>query len=170
MTEASIDTRELRNAFGCFATGITIVTTLNENGEAVGITANSFTSVSLDPPLLLWCLDRRSTTFETFNFCKTFVVTVLDINGAPLASRFAMKAGHSAEGVDTVPTELGPPTFADALAVFECDVHKRLDAGDHVVMIGRVRRFTRLMDADRDGSGPLLYYRGRFGVLGPLAG
>ena len=170
MTEASIDTRELRNAFGCFATGITIVTTLNEKGEAVGITANSFTSVSLDPPLLLWCLDRRSTTFETFNACKAFVVTVLDINAAPLASRFAMKAGHSAEGVDTVPTELGPPTFSDALAVFECDVYARQDAGDHVVILGKVRRFTRLLIDDGAGSGPLLYYRGRYGVLGPLVG
>jgi 4-hydroxyphenylacetate 3-hydroxylase, reductase component len=170
LSEVLIDTRELRNAFGCFATGITVVTTLDEKGGAVGITANSFSSVSLDPPLLLWCLDRRSATFDVFNVCETFVVTILDVNGAPLASRFAMKGGHSAEQIETVPTELGPPTFADALAVFECDTHARYDGGDHVVLLGRIRRFTHLVDPDRKGPGPLLYYRGRYGNLTALSG
>ena len=170
MSEAIIDTRELRNAFGCFATGITVVTGLDENGNAVGITANSFSSLSLDTPLVLWCLDRRSATFEFFNACSNFVVTVLDANGAPLASRFAMKGGHSAEEVESVPTELGPPTFADALAVFECDTHARYDGGDHVVMVGRIRRFTHLIDPERKGPGPLLYYRGRFGNLTVMSG
>ena len=170
MSEVLIDTRELRNAFGCFATGITVVTTLDEKGAAVGITANSFSSVSLDPPLLLWCLDRRSATFDVFNVCETFVITVLDVNGAPIASRFAMKGGHSAEAIETVPTELGPPTFADALAVFECDTHVRYDGGDHVVLLGCIRRFTHLVDPDRKGPGPLLYYRGRYGNLTALSG
>jgi flavin reductase (DIM6/NTAB) family NADH-FMN oxidoreductase RutF len=170
VSEAIIDTRELRNAFGCFTTGITVVTTLDEKGVAVGITANSFTSVSLDPPLVLWCLDRRSATFDVFNVCENFVVTVLDANGAPLASRFAMKGGHDADAVDTVPTELGPPTFSDALAVFECITHGRHDAGDHVVLVGHVRRFTHLTDPERKGPGPLLYYRGRYGTVTALSG
>src|SRR4051812_26447608 len=83
VSEAIVDTRELRNAFGCYATEITVVTALDEKGNAVGITANSFSSLSLDPPLVLWCLDRRSATFDVFNACQTFVVTVLDANGAP---------------------------------------------------------------------------------------
>jgi flavin reductase (DIM6/NTAB) family NADH-FMN oxidoreductase RutF len=170
VSETPIDTRELRNAFGCFATGITVVTALDEKDAAVGITANSFSSVSLDPPMLLWCLDRKSQTFEVFSACGTFVITVLDANGAPIASRFAMKGGHSAEGLDTVPTELGPPTFADALAVFECDTHARHDAGDHMIILGRIRRFTHLPDPERKGPGPLLYYRGRYGNLAPLSG
>ena len=170
MTEAQIDPREIRNAFACFATGITVVTTLDGRGDAVGITANSFASVSLEPPLLLWCLDRRSVTFDVFYPCTTFVVSVLNINGAPIASRFAMKGGHSAEGVETVPTELGPPTFDDALAVFECDTHARYEAGDHVILVGRVRRFTHFSDPDRNGVGPLLFYRSRYGNLTPLIG
>jgi flavin reductase (DIM6/NTAB) family NADH-FMN oxidoreductase RutF len=170
VSEEPIDPRELRNAFGCFATGITVVTTLDERGEAVGITANSFSSVSLEPPLLLWCLDRRSVTFDIFHGCEIFVVSVLNTNAAPIASRFAMKGGHSADEVDTVPTELGPPTFVDALAVFECDVHARYDAGDHVILLGRVRRFTHFADPERKGPGPLIYYRGRYGDLVPLRG
>lgn len=170
MSEAQIDTRELRNAFGCFATGVTVVTTLDARGNAVGITANSFSSLSLDPPLVLWCLDQRSTTFDVFNACKLFVVSVLDTNAAPVASRFSMKGGHSAEGVDTIPTELGPPTFSDALAVFECDLHAKYEGGDHVILVGRIRRFTHLPDPDHVLSGPLLYYRGRYGNLTPLSG
>jgi flavin reductase (DIM6/NTAB) family NADH-FMN oxidoreductase RutF len=170
VSDVPIDTRELRNAFGCFATGITVVTTLDEKGAAVGITANSFSSLSLDPPLVLWCLDRRSQTFDIFNRANHFVITVLDANGAPMASRFAMKGGHSAEGLDTVPTELGPPTFADALAVFECDIAKRHDGGDHVIIVGKVRRFTHLPDPERKGPGPLLYYRSRYGNLTALTG
>ncbi len=170
MSEAQIDPRELRNAFASFATGITVVTTLDARGDAIGITANSFSSVSLEPPLLLWCLDRRSVTFDLFYACRIFVVSVLNVNGAPIASRFAMKGGHSAEGVETVPTELGPPTFLDALAVFECDTHARYEAGDHVILVGRVRRFTHFSDPDRSGAGPLLFYRSRYGNLTPLSG
>lgn len=170
MSEGEVDPRDLRNAFGCFATGITVVTTLSASGEAVGITANSFASVSLDPPLLLWCLDKRSVTYEVFNACAHFVVSVLNDGGASLASRFAMKGGHSAEGVETVPTELGPPTFADALAVFECDTQARYEAGDHVILIGRIRRFGHFPDPERKGPGPLLFYRGRYGGLAPLTG
>ena len=170
MSEGQIDPRDLRNAFGSFATGVTVVTTLDDRGDAVGITANSFASVSLEPPLLLWCLYRRSVTFEIFDVCTTFVVSVLNVSAAPIASRFAMKGGHSAEGVETVPTELGPPTFVDALAVFECDTHARYEAGDHVILVGRVRRFTHFSDPDRSGPGPLLFYRSRYGNLTPLTG
>jgi flavin reductase (DIM6/NTAB) family NADH-FMN oxidoreductase RutF len=170
VSEAIIDTRELRNAFGCFATGITVVTALDEKGNAVGITANSFSSLSLDPPLLLWCLDCRSATFDVFNACETFTVSVLDANGAPIASRFAMKGGHSAEAIETVPTELGPPSFSDALALFECDTHARYEGGDHVIIVGHIRRFAHLTDPDRKGPGPLLYYRGRFGNLTAMSG
>lgn len=168
MSEAHIDTRELRNAFGCFATGITVVTALDKKGGAVGITANSFSSVSLDPPLVLWCVDRRSTTFNVFISSPHFVVSVLGASSAPVASRFAMKGGHHVEDIDTVPTEIGPPAFADSLAVFECDAHARHEGGDHVIVVGKVRRFTHIPDANRNGHGPLLFYRGRFGKLTAL--
>lgn len=170
MSQDHIDTRELRNAFGCFATGITVVTALDEDGDGVGLTVNSFSSLSLDPPLVLWSIDRRSTTFTVFNTSPYFVISVLSSDGAPVASRFAMKGGHRTEGIDIVPTELGPPTFAEALAVFECDVYARHDGGDHVIMVGKIRRFTHLPDAEECEGGPLLYYRGRYGNVTPITG
>ena len=170
MPEAQTDTRELRNALGCFATGVTVITTLDEKGWPVGITANSLTSVSLDPPLLLWCLDKRSVTFDVFDACSKFVVSVLGAEAAPLASRFAKKNGHEMEGADTAPTQLGPPTFVGALAVFECDVETRHDGGDHVIVVGRIRRFTHLPDHKHKETDPLLYFRGRYSGLTALSG
>jgi len=164
-----MDTRELRNAFSCFATGITVVTALDSEGGAVGITANSFSSLSLDPPLVLWSIDKRSTTFPIFADTAHFVVSVLSAQGAPIASRFAMKGGHEVQAENTVPTALGPPTFSDSLAVFECDVFARHDGGDHVIMVGKVRRFTHLPEDEGGDAGPLLYFRGRFGNVIPLA-
>jgi flavin reductase (DIM6/NTAB) family NADH-FMN oxidoreductase RutF len=170
MTANPLDTRQLRNAFGCFATGVTVITAMDADGTPVGITANSFSSVSLEPPLVLWSVDQRSTTFPVFTSCEHFVVSVLSADGAPLASRFAMKGGHRVEDIDTVPTELGPPAFAESLAVFECDVHARHEGGDHVIVVGKIRRFTHLPEGDDSASKPLLFYRGRFGNVAPLTG
>jgi flavin reductase (DIM6/NTAB) family NADH-FMN oxidoreductase RutF len=167
VSAADIDLRELRKALGCFATGITVVTALDGEGGAVGITANSFSSLSLDPPLVLWSVDRRSTTFPIFSTSPHFVVSVLSATGAMVADRFAKKGSHRIEGIKTLPTELGPPTFSDSLAVFECDVFARHDGGDHVIMVGRVLRFTHRPDSEK-GDGALLYYRGRFGHVPPL--
>ena len=168
MSATEIDTRELRNAFGCFATGITVVTAIDGEGGAVGITANSFSSLSLDPPLVLWSIDKRSTTYPVFAKCPHFVVSVLSAEGAPIASRFAMKGGHEIQEGWTVPTALGPPTFSDSLAVFECDVFARHEGGDHVIMVGKIRRFTHLPEDEACDAGPLLYFRGRFGNVTPL--
>ena len=168
MSTADIDSLELRKALGCFATGITVVTALDGEGDAVGITANSFSSLSLDPPLVLWSVDRRSTTFPIFNTSPHFVVSVLSATGAMVADRFAKKGSHKIEGIETLPTELGPPTFSDSLAVFECDVFARHDGGDHVIMVGRVLRFAHQPDSEENGDGALLYYRGRFGNVTPV--
>jgi flavin reductase (DIM6/NTAB) family NADH-FMN oxidoreductase RutF len=168
LSTIEIDMRELRNAFGCFATGITVVTALDSDGGAVGITANSFSSLSLDPPLVLWSIDKRSTTYPVFATAPHFVVSVLSAEGAPIASRYAMKGGHEIQGESTVPTAMGPPTFADSLAVFECDVFARHEGGDHVIMVGKIRRFTHLPEDDGCDRGPLLYFRGRFGNVAPL--
>ncbi len=158
-----MDTRDLRSAFGCFATGITVITTLDSAGRAIGKTANSFASVSLDPPLVLWCLNKRSVTFEAFHGSPHFVVSVLGTNAEAVSRRFASRGGHLVEkDAPTVPTKLGPPTFADALAVFECEVHARHDGGDHVILVGRVVRFAYAADK---GQKLLVFYRGRHGGL-----
>lgn len=156
--------RELRNAFGCFATGITVVTTIDSAGKAIGKTANSFASVSLDPPLLLWCLNRNSVTYEAFSSNPFFVVSVLGANARAAATRFASRGGHFVEeGITTVPTELGPPSFPDALAVFECERYARHDGGDHVILVGRVLRVSHVAHPESKGPRPLMFFRGRFG-------
>jgi flavin reductase (DIM6/NTAB) family NADH-FMN oxidoreductase RutF len=170
LTGTPIDTREFRHALGCFATGVTVVTTLDDKGQAIGITVNSFTSVSLDPPLVLWCADRKTAGREAFHSCTNFVISVLDTSGADLATRFAMKGGYAVEGVDTIPTRLGPPALSQALAVFECETHARHDGGDHVILIGKVCGFTYVSDPERKGTPPLVYYRGRFGTVSDLSG
>ncbi|MGQ0741588.1 MAG: flavin reductase family protein [Alphaproteobacteria bacterium] len=159
---APIDTRELRNAFGCFATGIVVVTTLDSDGHAIAKTANSFASVSLDPPLVLWCLNKSSVTFQAFNTRDQFVVSVLGRNGSDVSKRFATFGSHRVpEGVKVTPTSMGPPTFPGALAVFECEVEARYEAGDHVIIVGRVVSFRHAPDSTE----PLVFFRGRYGTI-----
>lgn len=165
MTETQIDPRELRNAFGCFATGIAVVTTVDSAGRAIGKTANSFASVSLEPPLVLWCLNKRSVTFEAFHASPHFVVSILATNGSAVSKRFATFGSHVVEeGVPTLPTKLGPPTFPEALAVFECETQARHDGGDHVIIVGRVLRFSHHAGAAPKDK-PLLFYRGRYAAM-----
>lgn len=165
MSETQIDARELRNAFGCFATGIAVVTTLDSSGRAIGKTANSFTSVSLAPPLLLWCLNKRSVTFEAFHASPNFVISLMAADGSTVAKRFATFGSHVVEeSVPTVPTKLGPPTFPEALAVFECEAHARHDGGDHVIIVGRVLRFHHHAGAAAKDK-PLLFYHGRYAAM-----
>jgi flavin reductase (DIM6/NTAB) family NADH-FMN oxidoreductase RutF len=166
MPAKALDTREFRNALGCFATGVTVVTALDDKGEAVGITVNSFSAVSLEPPLVLWSLARSADRFANFESAKAFTVSVLGAEGAAISSRFAMKGEARVDLTQTVPTELGPPTFSQALAVFECETHARYDGGDHVIIVGRVRGFTYARDAGE--MEPLLFFRGRYGVLAGL--
>ena len=166
MAETELDTRELRSAFGCFATGIVVVTTRDSAGRAIGKTANSFASVSLDPPLVLWCLNKRSVTFEAFHASPHFVVSVLGANGGEISKRFATFGNHIVEDVvTTVPTKLGPPTFPNALAVFECETHARHDGGDHVIIVGHVVRFSHYASVTPKDK-PLLFYRGRYTAMG----
>ena len=163
----SVDQREFRNALGCFATGVTVVTAIDKNGEGVGITANSFSAVSLNPPLVLWCVGRSAVTFPVFETCKAFTVSVLGAAAAETSGRYSMKDGHRIERGDTVPTKLGPPAFIGALAVFECDLQARHDGGDHLILIGRVQNFSYTPNAV-SAEKPLVFYRGRYGSFGPL--
>src|SRR5262249_36228574 len=110
----ALDQREFRNALGCFATGVTVVTTLDSKGEAVGITANSFAAVSLDPPLVLWCVSRHGSSFPVFEKCDAFTVSVLSENASDISKRHAAKDGHRVDLKGTVPTKLGPPAFPGA--------------------------------------------------------
>jgi flavin reductase (DIM6/NTAB) family NADH-FMN oxidoreductase RutF len=162
--------QELRNAFGCFATGITVVTAFDETGRAVGVTANSFSSLSLDPPLVLWCIGRQSATFDIFRVADRFVVSVLDADAVGVSRRFAMKGEHFVAADEGIATALGPPAFADALAVFECETQARYEGGDHVILVGRVGRYSHAADRAGGQAKPLVYYRGRYCTVTDSAG
>ena len=150
--------RVLRDGLGCFATGVTIVTALDGNGEPIGLTANSFTSVSLDPPLILFSLARSSANLANFEKASGFAVNVLHIGQQPVGGRFASRDGPRFEGVDwAIREEGGSPILAGSLASFDCSTHAVHDGGDHLIFIGRVNH--AWYEPHRD---PLLYFRGRF--------
>lgn len=153
---------QLRSAFGHFATGVTIVTALDAAGQRVGMTANSFSSLSLDPPLVLWSLARTSTNYAAFCGAKSFAVHVLDATQSALAKHFATKDIDRFAGVSLVTGHGGVPVLADFHACFQCDTHSQLDGGDHTIFVGRV-----ITMEERPGE-PLLFYRGRFAHVLPL--
>ncbi|MDT7952901.1 MAG: flavin reductase family protein [Acetobacteraceae bacterium] len=156
------DPRELRRALGRFATGVTIVTTCTEDGRLEGLTANSFTSVSLDPPLVLWSLNRAARSLPSFLSARWFTVNVLGSHQRELSARFAGSMADRFAGLDFAEGLGGCPVLEDGIAHFECSVHDRVDAGDHVIFLGRVERMRH-----REGV-PLLYSSGRYCVPAAL--
>ena len=149
------DARRLRDAFGAFATGVTVVTVCGPDGR-VGLTANSLTSVSLDPPLLLFCPARLASALPALRATRRFAVNVLANDQAHVADRFARR------GVDrfadaTWSDLAGLPVLDGALASFACALEAEHDGGDHVVVIGRVEAMRATA-----GHDPLLYFRGAY--------
>jgi flavin reductase (DIM6/NTAB) family NADH-FMN oxidoreductase RutF len=157
----AFDSRAFRDALGNFPTGVAVVTVSGSDSH-VGITVNSFTSVSLDPPLVLWCMDKRSQRHDIFVAAPSFTVSILGAGHREVSSRLARSGEHSLEGLALKPTELGPPGLADSLAIFECARENTLEGGDHTVLVGRVLRFTRASE-----GAPLLYFRGKYSGLDP---
>ncbi|NNG04793.1 MAG: flavin reductase family protein [Inquilinus sp.] len=154
----SFDERAFRDAVGRFATGVTIVTARDATGAPVGVTINSFTSLSLDPPLVLFCLDRRSRYLPAFRDGPGFVVHVLAVEQREWAMRFASR-GERWTGIEYCDWETGAPVIEDCLTALECRLEAVHEGGDHAILIGRVLRF-----ATRDGA-PLTYHRGRYSAL-----
>jgi flavin reductase (DIM6/NTAB) family NADH-FMN oxidoreductase RutF len=156
----TFDVRAYRTALGSFPTGVAVITTSASAEHHMGITVNSFTSVSLDPPLVLWCLDKKSDRYNAFTNARSYTVSILGTEHQHLSSRLAKQGNHSLEGIALCDTTLGPPALADALSVFECKAEGVHDAGDHAILIGRVMHFSR------QGNGePLVFFRGKYGSL-----
>jgi len=154
----SFDTRAFRQALGSFPTGVAVVTA--GEGKHVGITVNSFTSVSLDPPLVLWCIDKKSDRFEAFTQAKSFTISILGTAHEEVSSRLAKQGAHHLDGIELLSTALGPPALGDALAYFECENEAVHDAGDHAILVGKVIRFAR-----QEAGTPLVFFQGRYGAL-----
>ncbi|AYQ44167.1 MULTISPECIES: flavin reductase family protein [Burkholderia] len=132
---------DFRRALGCFATGVTVVTTVDDEGRRIGLTANSFSSVSIDPPLILWSLARRSPNLRAFERCRFFAVNVLAGSQQDICTRFAKPIDDRFSGVDTVDGQGGVPLIAGAVAQFECENEIVHAGGDHAIFVGRVNRF-----------------------------
>jgi flavin reductase (DIM6/NTAB) family NADH-FMN oxidoreductase RutF len=151
------DPRTLRDALGCFATGVTVVTCLGAGGNPAGLTVNSFTSVSLDPPLLLVCLHKMAASATALTEASHFAVNVLQTGQQPASIRFATRDEDRFGATPWACGEAGAPILEDSLGVFECERYAVHDGGDHHILIGQV------VKASFDGSlDPLLFFRGRY--------
>lgn len=155
MTE-TFDINSLRNAMGSFMTGVTIVTTETPDGERRGFTANSFTTVSLDPPLVLVCLAEKAESYEAFNKADVFAVNILHESQRESALRFASKRPNKFEDIAATRGRFGAPILDGSICWFECTGHERIVAGDHLILIGRIVDY-----ASNEGR-PLGYFRGGF--------
>lgn len=156
----SFTARDFRDALGCFATGITVVTVHPEGKAPAGMTANSFTSVSLDPPMVLWCLAKGADLEDAFASTDHFGINILSESQTDLSAHFSRRGEHECEHVPFEVWETGAPILSGALAQFDCKTVERFDAGDHWIYLGRVER----MGSNPDGH-PLLYYRGGYRTL-----
>ncbi|MCE2689509.1 MAG: flavin reductase family protein [Rubrivivax sp.] len=150
-TQPPIDATDLRRALGRFGTGVTIVSTLDAQGSPVGVTANSFSSVSLQPPIVLWSLRRASPSLAAFDATGRFVINVLALEQVELSRRFASAVPDKFTGVEHAPGLGGLPVVQGCAAVFECRTEQRLEVGDHILFLGRVEAYGHRL-------GPTLLY------------
>ncbi|MCA0255073.1 MAG: flavin reductase family protein [Proteobacteria bacterium] len=154
----SFDPRALRSAFGAFATGVTVVTAMDENGKPLGFTANSFTSVSLDPPLLLACLARTSRNFEAMTKARGFAINILAETQKEISNTFARPSEDRFAQVEWKVGPFGAPVLAGTAAWFDCSLEQVIEAGDHVILLGRIEAFE---NSELNGLG---YVRGSYFV------
>src|SRR5690606_25214076 len=150
------DQQTLRRALGNFVTGVTIVTTLDELRRPRGLTANSFTSASLEPPLALVCIPSGADSCAAFRECQGFTINVLSEDQRATSDLFATKSPDKFAHVNWIAGTTGAPRILGSLAILDCRIHERIDAGDHLVLIGRVEAL------DTTAQRPLVYGQGGY--------
>lgn len=158
-TIPSIDPREFRNALGAFATGVTIITTRAGDGTPVGVTANSFNSVSLDPPMVLWSLAKTSQSLPAFETSQHWAVHILSAEQEELSNRFARRGADKFAGVDASEGIAGLPLLPDCATRLQCRTVAMHEGGDHWIFVGQV------LDFDRKEVAPLAFYAGAYAVV-----
>jgi len=159
MQKQTINIEAFRKAMGNYPTGVTVVTTFDQENQPVGLTVNSFASLSLEPLMVLWSIDHGSNSLDAFNFTDKFAVHILAENQSTLAREFAVSKEDKFENVEWEASANSLPVLKDVLSVLECKVHDKIVAGDHTIMIGEV------IDIQNTEKNPLLYHRR---VLGPI--
>lgn len=157
----TIDARQFRTALGNFATGVTIVTASDGCGEYVGVTANSFNSVSMTPPLILWSLDKRSRSRPVFEHESYFIVHILSTDQLTIANKFASSSASKFQNVEFVEGVGGAPLIAGCAATFQCRTTSVYEGGDHLILVGEVLEFSE------SGEAALAFYRGQYAVSRP---
>ena len=160
MTQAQSDSRTLRNALGRFATGVAVVTAIDPDGHPIGLTINSFSAVSLEPALVLWCLDNNSHNLAAFKQASHHAICILSAEQQALSNHFATWPGDRFAGQDWHAGLGGAPVFPGSCATFEVANDTTYVAGDHTIFIGRVERF-----GERQDLAPLLFHAGRYRSL-----
>ena len=150
--------RPLKNAFGRFATGITIASCRAPSGEPIAITVNSFTSVSLEPPLVLWCLEKKARTYESFMQADSYGISILRADQRDLSDRFAGYPVPGSQAPEMADGPTGAPLLEACLARFDCRIVDRHDAGDHVILVAEV------VDFHYTDGAPLVYFASQYGV------
>jgi flavin reductase (DIM6/NTAB) family NADH-FMN oxidoreductase RutF len=158
---SGIDPRDFRNALGTFATGVTIITASGPDGKPHGLTCNSFASVSLNPPLVLWSLGMFSQALPIFQDASHFTVNVLGASQQALAAKFAKPSEDKFAGVEWTAGLGNAPILADSVANFQCRAANRYYGGDHVIFLGAVEAYTY------NRKEPLLFARGGYGQFLP---
>lgn len=156
---SGFDSRQFRNVLGRFATGVTVVTTAAADGTPLGVTVNSFTSVSLDPPLVLFCLERDAFCRPAFERASHFAVNILGSGQRALSDRFAEPSQDKWNDLEFRTGDHGCPLLPGTLGALECERHAMHDGGDHVILIGRV------VSLDANSGSPLVYFRGAYTAL-----
>jgi flavin reductase (DIM6/NTAB) family NADH-FMN oxidoreductase RutF len=159
MNTTSFDPREFRNALGCYATGVAVITTRTEDEKDVGVTVNSFSSLSLDPPLVLFSIAKNANVLAAFRNAGCFAVNILSEQQRALSNMFAKPSSADFAKADYRRGSKGAALFDEALAHLECRNAQQIDGGDHVIFVGQVEAMSVL--APRN---PLLFYRGTYGT------
>lgn len=157
------DSRLLRNALGKFATGVCVITASPRGENPFGLTINSFASLSLEPPLVLWSLAKSSDTFAIFENLDSYVVNVLSENQKAISAKYSRRSEHDLNAEDFHLSDLGSPVISDSLVVIECEITDRHDGGDHTVLVGRVIDFHTMAEGN-----PLVFFAGQYQALKEL--
>lgn len=157
----TFDPIAFRRALGEYVTGVTVITAEGGNGERIGMTMNSFNSVSLDPPLVLFSVDRRALSLPALQSAKGFGINILSRAQQDISGRFAKAQTDKWSEIKWTPGYMNAPLIEGAQAHFECAPYATYDGGDHVIFVVRVVRFTT-----QPGAEPLAFFRGRYAVVG----
>ena len=155
-----VTNEEFRSALARFASGVTVVTTIDDEGTPFGLTVSAFCSVSLEPPLVLVCIDKSTRCHHAFGESRRYIVNFLNEGQQEVSERFATQLENKFDGIDYTSSPEGLPVLADAVAVLECRLTEAYEGGDHTIFVAEVER------AIVNGGKPLLYFGGEYGSMG----